>query len=322
MTAPRASILVPTHNKATTLPLAVDSALRQTVADLEVIVIGDGVTDDVRVVGKELAARDSRVRFLDLAKGPHHGECYRHDAIVDARSNAIFYLCDDDLLLPEHVEDLLTLLAEHQFAQSFNAFVRPDGSIGFYACDLSRPESVRLMLRDDLRYNAVSITGTAHRRDAYLALNDPWDTTPEGAWPDHHQWRKFFRQPGFTGATSDRVTALQFPTSADGRDRWSPEQRLAELSRWHDVVTSAGAQDVVDARVLTGLRADLVMLREAHAVVRWRLARDEAKLKRIRAQRRARRDAQAARLEANRKARSLRRLFRRGDSPPARRSAV
>jgi glycosyltransferase involved in cell wall biosynthesis len=262
-----ASILVPTHDKASTLPLAVDSALRQTVTDLEVIVIGDGVTDAVRVVCQDLVARDPRVRFLDLAKGPHHG---------------IFYLCDDDLLLPDHVRDLLVLLADHQLVQSFNAFIRPEGSIGFYACDLSRPESVQLMLRDDLRYNAVSLTGTAHRRDAYLALDDPWDTTPDGAWPDHNQWRKFFRQPGFTGATSSRVTALQFPTTGSGRRWWSEAERLAELNRWHDVVTSPDAQDVVDALVLKAFRAELVTFREGRAQLRWRLARKEAKLARAR----------------------------------------
>ena len=33
----RASVLIPTHDKHSTLPLAVDSVLRQTVADLEVL---------------------------------------------------------------------------------------------------------------------------------------------------------------------------------------------------------------------------------------------------------------------------------------------
>ena len=33
-------------------------------------------------------------------EGPFHGERYRHDAIEAADSDAIFYLCDDDLLLP------------------------------------------------------------------------------------------------------------------------------------------------------------------------------------------------------------------------------
>ena len=43
---PRASVLIPTHDQPTTLPLTVDTVLRQTVTDLEVILIGDGVTDE------------------------------------------------------------------------------------------------------------------------------------------------------------------------------------------------------------------------------------------------------------------------------------
>lgn len=289
----QATILVPTHDKPTTLPLAVDSALRQSVPDLEVIIIGDGVTDDVRAVCGQLVARDPRVRFLDLPKGPHHGERYRHDAVVAARSEAIFYLCDDDLLLPEHVADLLRLLTDHALVQTFNAFVRPDDSLGFFAGDLGSAATVELILREDLRYNCVSITGTAHRRDAYLALDDPWDTTPDGVWPDHHQWRKFLRRPGVTGATSHRVTALQFPTSAGGRHRWTDEERLAELARWHAVVTTPGAQDTVDALVLEAMRSELVVARESRARLRWRLARAEARLERVRERRRARREARA-----------------------------
>ena len=101
----RASVLVPIHDKPTTLPLTVDTVLRQSVEDLEVLLIGDGITDDVRSVVEGMVAADPRVRLLDFPKGPHHGERYRHDAIEAAHSDAIFYLCDDDLLLPDHVAD-------------------------------------------------------------------------------------------------------------------------------------------------------------------------------------------------------------------------
>ena len=245
----RASVLIPAHNKPTTLPLTVDSVLRQTVADLEVIVIGDGVTDAVRAVVEQLRCTDERVRFLDLPKGPHHGERYRHDAIMQARSDAIFYLCDDDLLLPDHVADLLLLLEEHNFVQSFNGRCLPSGEIGFYPADLSNAHTISLMLAEDLRYNAVSITGTAHSRAFYDAIDDRWDTTPAGQWPDHHQWRKFFRHPDFRGATSGRMTALQFPTSDDGRASWADAEREDELRTWHAVVTSPEGQDRIDALV-------------------------------------------------------------------------
>ena len=267
----RASVLIPAHDKPTTLPLTMDSVLRQTVRDLEVIVIGDGVTDAVRSVVEGLVREDDRVRFLDLPKGPHHGERYRHDAIRQARSDAIFYLCDDDLFLPEHVADLLALLEDHNFVQSFNGYCRADGELGFYPADLSNRGTIEMMLAEHLGYNAVSITGTAHSRRFYELVDDRWDTTPEGQWPDQHQWRKFFRHPDFRGATSHRMTALQFPTSEDGRASWTDVEREAELRRWHAVVSAPDGQAQVDAlvhrcalRSLGHLRDDQV---QTHAVL-------------------------------------------------------
>ena len=249
MSSVRASVLVPTHDHATTLPLTVGSALRQTVGDLEVIVVGDGVTPDNRAAIEALVAADRRVRFLDFPKGPHHGEVHRHEAIVAARSDAIFYLCDDDLLLRDHVADLLDLLEDANFVQSRNGFIRPDGTIGLHATDLSDPRCIDWHLRPEPRRNATSLTGTAHTRSFYLRAGEHWETTPVGEWPDHHQWKRLFRHPDFRGATSPRMTALQLPTSQDGRDSWSPQQRHAELAWWADLVASPVAQDRVDEMV-------------------------------------------------------------------------
>ena len=268
----RASVLVPIHDKPTTLPLTIDTVLRQSVEDLEVLLIGDGVTDEVRAVVEGLVATDERVRFLDFPKGPHHGERYRHDAIEAARSDAIFYLCDDDLLLPDHVADLLDLLADHSFVQSLNGEVLVDGQVRFYAADLGDPAVVAMHLRDDLRFCSVSITGTAHTRALYDAVGDPWDTTPAGWWPDHWQFRKLMRHPSYAGATSSRMTALQFPTSSGGRDTWTAEARVAELRPWHRLVVAPGAQDDVDARCEDGRRAQLVEERTTIALIRHDVA--------------------------------------------------
>lgn len=267
-----ASVLIPIHNKPTTLPLTVDTVLRQSVADLEVLLIGDGVTDSVREVVGDLTDRDERVRFLDFPKGPHHGERHRHEAVEAARSDAIFYLCDDDLLLPDHVADLLDLLERHTFVQSLNGEVRPDGRVRFYAADLADPEVVAMHLRDDIRFCSVSITGSAHTRALYDAVGDRWDTTPEGWWPDHWQFRKLMAHPSYSGATSRRMTALQFPTSSDGRDTWSDEARLAELEPWHRLVVSPGGQDDVDTRCDAGRREQLVEDRATIALLQHDLA--------------------------------------------------
>ena len=242
---PRASIIVLTHDRSILLRHSVASALAQTVADLEVLILGDGVTEDVRASAIALCS-DPRVRFLDYPKGPHRGEIHRDSAIRESMSNAIFYLCDDDLLLSTHVESLLTLLDTHTFAQSKNCWVDEAGRVRPYAADLSSPETIAWHLRDDIRYNAVSVTGTAHRRDFYLESGEPWTTTPGGQWPDHFQWRKLFAQPSFSGATSGRVTALQFPATAGHRAGWNEQQQLAELEKWEAIISSPSAEAVIE----------------------------------------------------------------------------
>lgn len=251
---PRATVLVPTHDRARSLQLAVRSALAQTEARLEVIVIGDGVTERTRHAIEALLCDDPRVRFLDRPKGDGHGEPYRHDAIFAARSDAIFYLCDDDLLLRDHVTSLLALLAEHDFVQSLNGSVAPDGTVDFYPGDLAHADAVARVLRDDVFSNFVSLTGTAHTRAFYLECAAPWEPTPEGAFPDHHQWRRMLTHPALRAATSSHMTALQFPTSEHGRDRWREAERLAELERWAAIVATEDAQTMVDDLVARGAR--------------------------------------------------------------------
>ena len=53
-----ATILIPTHDHADTLRASVASALRQTVSDIEVFVMGDGVPDVTREIMREFMAAD------------------------------------------------------------------------------------------------------------------------------------------------------------------------------------------------------------------------------------------------------------------------
>ena len=89
----------------------------------------------------DLCRSDPRVVFLDLPKGPNHGEIHRGRAISESRSDAIFYLCDDDLLLPKHVENLLALLSESDLVQSRNGYIDTTGRLVLFSTDLADPEA-------------------------------------------------------------------------------------------------------------------------------------------------------------------------------------
>jgi hypothetical protein len=45
------------------------------------------------------------------------------------------------------------------------------------------------------------------------------------------------------------MTTIQLPTTADGRETWTPEERLAELTRWAEIVAGPDGQQRIDALV-------------------------------------------------------------------------
>src|SRR4051794_7423962 len=71
--APLLSVVVIVYNDAARLPAAVRSVLRQTLKDLEVVIVDDASTDDTAVVSHRLAAGDPRVRVGGAAPNNRGG---------------------------------------------------------------------------------------------------------------------------------------------------------------------------------------------------------------------------------------------------------
>ncbi len=56
------SIIIPTHNRASFLPKAIDSVLEQSISNWELIVVDDGSTDNTAEVVKEFLS-DNRIKY-------------------------------------------------------------------------------------------------------------------------------------------------------------------------------------------------------------------------------------------------------------------
>jgi len=99
----RVSVVIPTFNRAGTLPRAIDSVLAQTFQDFEILVCDDSSTDSTVEVSRGYQKRDPRVRTLALPvnQGP---AAARNLGMREARGDYIAFLDSDDEWLPEKLE--------------------------------------------------------------------------------------------------------------------------------------------------------------------------------------------------------------------------
>ncbi len=104
----RVSVLVAAYNAAATLDATLASALAQSHADLEVLVVDDGSTDDTAALAAAWAARDPRLRLI---RQPNRGvAAARNRALREARGEFIAPLDADDLWAPAKLERLVARL--------------------------------------------------------------------------------------------------------------------------------------------------------------------------------------------------------------------
>lgn len=105
---PTVSVVIPTHNHGRFLAQAVESALGQTVASLEVLVIDDGSTDDTAdVVRRSLV--DPRVTYEHTEhRGP---AAAKNIGVRLARAPFVAFLDADDVWLPAKLERQLAVFA-------------------------------------------------------------------------------------------------------------------------------------------------------------------------------------------------------------------
>lgn len=243
-----ATVLIPTHNHGRLLEYSIGSALGQTVSEIEVFVVGDGVDDATRGVVLEMVRRDARVRFFDFPKGPRHGEIHRHAALAEARGRIVCYLSDDDLWLPGHLEAMCGWLRDADFAHAVPLNVRPDGYVEVFYGHLSNPVTRERMMG---AWNFIPLSNGGHTLEFYRRLPEGWRTTPAGIWTDLYMWRQILSVEGVRALSGDRATVLHFPSPH--REGWTTEQRVAELERWGERLVEAGFEHSLARRVMEHL---------------------------------------------------------------------
>jgi glycosyltransferase involved in cell wall biosynthesis len=241
--APRVSVVIATYDWSEALRLSLRSALGQTVRELEVIVVGDGCTDDSEQVVRE--ARDRRARWIGLPENSGGQSVPNNAGVAAARAPWVAYLGHDDLWHPRHVERLLAA-AEREAAEvaySVAILYGPPGTGGRIVTGLEADGGLE---PDEF----LPPSSLAQRRDLVERLGG-WRPHAELGLPADVDLQLRAREAGARFASSGAATAFKFPASwrRDAyRERRVDEQR--ELAR-----RLASDPEAVEQELLTVLAA-------------------------------------------------------------------
>jgi len=263
---PRVTVVMATYNWSTVLPYSIGSALRQTFTDFEVLVVGDGCTDDSEAV--VAAIGDPRVRWINLPANSGHQSAPNNEGLRQARGEIIAYLGHDDLWLPHHLEALTAALEAERadVAYGIMALVAPEGRHVWPT--MPRPRLCSF----------APPSGMVHRRQV---------TEQIGGWRDYRALKitpefDLYQRAHAAGCRFTfvpRLTGIKFPAAARRgvyEIRPSHEQRtwLAKIDAEPNFEARLLVKLIVEEQVPTGLTyRELVQhfMRETTSRIRRRL---------------------------------------------------
>ena len=242
MSTKKATVLIPTTgNRGPLLPYSVGSVQNQTIRDLDIFIIGDGVTVETRKMIHKMKDEDPRIRFFDNPKHERRGEPYRHQALQEADSEIVCYLCDRDVMLPHHVETMYGLLNDYNFASTvyFDVKANQKVFISQYISYYGKASDHIEKARDGL----ISLSNAGHTLDFYRKLPYGWRTTPKNRYTDVYMWQQFNTHPDCKAFSLAEPTILYFKRG--DFPGASVEQRKRDLEIWSKRVrTEEGIEQV------------------------------------------------------------------------------
>lgn len=99
---PKVSVIIPVYNTAAYVRQAIESICRQTLQELEIIVVNDGSTDESGTIVRELARQDGRIQVYEQE---NQGQSVaRNVGMGYATGRYIYFMDSDDLLEADALE--------------------------------------------------------------------------------------------------------------------------------------------------------------------------------------------------------------------------
>jgi glycosyltransferase involved in cell wall biosynthesis len=126
---PKVTVIIPTYNRAKSLPSAINSVLKQSFQDFEIIVVDDASSDNTEEVVRAIA--DPRIKYLRNETNKREAGA-RNTGVTNSSGEYIAFLDDDDEWLPDKLKLQVELLDSRspQVGVVYTGSVRIDSATG------------------------------------------------------------------------------------------------------------------------------------------------------------------------------------------------
>ncbi len=180
--SPRVSVVLPTYRRQHVLARAIDSILRQTMSQWEVLVVDDEPNTETNRIVESYS--DPRIRYL--AHQRNRGlSAARNTGIRNARSEYIAFLDDDDMFFPRKLEVQCDVLDrrpdEVGVVSCFEEIRRRNGTTTLRAVHLDGDVRSLLLKNDLVRMQLLMVRRTCFERvglfDERLPHHEDYDMT-------------------------------------------------------------------------------------------------------------------------------------------------
>ena len=218
---PKVSVIIPTHNRPSILKRAIDSILKQTFQDFEIIVVDDGTKE--RATNTIESFHDSRIIYIqhEFSRG---APAARNMGLVHAKGEYIALLDDDDEAFPRRLELQVRALDEH-----------PDVGLVYTSLELvgkgrkiekwmDQPLTPKALREEVLRHNFLFNTTLMLRRSCLEGT-----TFFDESFPKNQEWDLVIR-------LMDRTKFLAIPDMLVRAHILGDSEHLGGLSNMSNII--------------------------------------------------------------------------------------
>jgi glycosyltransferase involved in cell wall biosynthesis len=157
---PKVAIVIATYNRSHVLAHAIDSVRRSTLADWELLVVGDACTDDTAEV--VAGFHDPRIRFINLEHNVGEQSGPNNVGASLAQASFLAFLNHDDLFFPDHL------------ARSLAHLEATEADLVFSGLAAAEPRSAEQLAQNNLGFTLLGVSPDGRYQPYVFAPASSW----------------------------------------------------------------------------------------------------------------------------------------------------